>query len=196
MLHGRLLLAAVASLTVAALVGCAASGPTLRTDYDRTVDFSKYQTYGFVEPSGTDKAGYSSLITSHFRTAVDAEMQRLGYRYEQKSPDLLVNFNANTRENVDVRSTPSVSMGVGYYGYRGGLYGSFPVSRNDVSTVRYKVGTANIDVVDAAKQQLVWEGVAEGKLTKESMANPQAAIRNVVGQLFAEFPGAAGRAAD
>jgi hypothetical protein len=50
------------------------------------------------------------------------------------------------------------------------------------------VGTANIDVADARKKALLWEGVAEGKLTQEVMANPEAAINAVVTKLFAEFP--------
>ena len=67
--------------------------------------------------------------------------------------DLLVNFGANASEKIDVRSTPT-SMGVGYggyYGYRGGMYGA-SWSTSDVETVRYKVGTANIDVVDARQE--------------------------------------------
>ena len=54
--------------------------------------------------------------------------------------------------------------------------------------MRYKQGTANIDVVDAAKKQLVWEGVAEGKITDEMMKNPQATIDGVITDMFAEYP--------
>ena len=99
---------------------------------------------------GTDKAGYSSLITQHFEQAIDAEMGMRGYQKVDVNPDLLVNFMANAVEKTDVRSTPSssVTMGTGYYGYRGGMYASMPIySSPDVETVRYKVGTANIDIV-------------------------------------------------
>ena len=58
----------------------------------------------------------------------------------------------------------------------------------EVETVRYKQGTANIDVVDAAKKQLVWEGVAEGKITDKMMKNPQATIDGVITDMFAEYP--------
>jgi len=57
-----------------------------------------------------------------------------------------------------------------------------------VQTVRYKQGTANIDVVDAAKKQLVWEGIAEGKITDEMMKNPQATIDGVITDMFAAYP--------
>lgn len=74
---------------------------------------------------------------------------------------------------------------------RYGLYGGFPLYRDDVSTVRYQVGTANVDVVDAKRRQLVWEGIAEGRLTREIMQNPEPAIRRVVAELFESSPGRA-----
>ena len=75
---------------------------------------------------------------------------------------------------------------MGYYGYRGGLYAA-----PEVETVHYKVGTANVDVVDASKRKVVWEGRAEGELTDQAMKNPQAAVDKVVTQMFAQFPGRA-----
>jgi len=189
--------ALLALLTVGAIAvaGCA-SKPTLRTDYDRSADFTAFRTYSYVEPVGTDKAGYRSIITQHFKAAIDTEMAARGFRKVATDPDLLVNFNANAQEKVDVQSTPTPTMGMGvgyggYYGYRGGMYASWPMYTNDVQTVRYQVGTANVDVVDARRKQLVWEGVAEGKLSKETMANPEPAIRSVINQLFASVPGRA-----
>jgi hypothetical protein len=191
----------LAALALGALVlaGCAAPKPTLRSDYDRSADFATYRTYSYVDPVGTDKAGYSSIITQHFKSAIDNEMSARGYRKVDSNPDLLVNFSANATEKVDVRSTPTPTMGMGvgyggYYGYRGSMYGAWPMYTNDVSTVRYQVGTLNVDVVDARRKQLVWEGVAEGKLRKETMQNPEPAIRSVINQLYQTYPGRAATA--
>jgi hypothetical protein len=188
------ILAAMSVVLAVALAGCAATKPTLRTDYDRTADFSAYRTYAYVQPLATDKAGYSTLTTQHFKNAIDAQLSARGYRRVDSDPDLLVNFSANATEKADVRSTPSATFGVGYYHYRYGLYTGFPLYREDVETVRYKVGTANVDVVDARRKQLVWEGVAEGRLTKEVMRNPEPAIRAVIADLFKDFPARAGAA--
>ena len=79
----------------------------------------------------------------------------------------------------------------GYYGYRYGLYAAWPLYASDVSTVHYKVGTANIDVVDARRKQLIWEGVAEGRLTQQAMENPETGISGVVTELFRRYPGRA-----
>ena len=179
------------SFAVALLAGCAAMRPDIRTDFDRSADFSSFESYGFPEEFGTDRAGYSTLITTHFRQAVDREMQSRGYRYTEVDPDLLVNFFANVRYVTTVRSRPNLWVGYGYYGYRYGMYSAWPLYADDVDTVHYRVGTANIDIVDAERDQLIWEGVAEGRLTREVMENPQPAIESVVAELFSRYPGRA-----
>lgn len=182
---------AVATL---ALSACATTtGPDYTIDYDRSANLGSFETYGFPEELGTDRAGYSTLITTYFKNAVNREMQKRGYTLDEKDPDLLVNFFANVRDVTDVRSTPRVSMGYGYYGYRYGLYGAWPMYGEDVDEVHYKMGTANIDIVDAERMQLIWEGVAEGRITREDMKNPQAAIDAVVAELFLRFPGSAAK---
>jgi hypothetical protein len=181
-------LSAVLALACSALVAACATGPQLRTDYDRSVDFTRFDTFGFAEELGTDRAGYSSLITTHFKDAVRDEMEALGYRYAEADPDLIVNFYTRVRERSEVRSRPSMTVGVGYYGYRYGLYTAWPMYEQEVDTVHYRVGTANIDVVDAERKQLIWEGVAEGRLTREALENPKPAIAKTVHDLFMQFP--------
>ncbi len=103
-------------------------------------------------------------------------------------PDLLVNFFMNTRERTEMRPGPTASLGYGYYGYRYGLYSAWPLYDED-RTVTYKVGTLNIDIVDAEKKQLVWEGVAEGRVSEEELQNPKVAINAVVTELMRQYPG-------
>jgi hypothetical protein len=171
------------------LAGCATTaGPDITVDYDRTADLHSYKTYGYPEEVGTDRAGYSTLVTRYFKNAVDREMQRRGYVYEEEDPDLLVNFYSNVREVTDTRPTPRA---YGYYGYRYGLYGAWPLYDDDVYTVRYKVGTVNVDIVDGERMQLIWEGVAEGRITEDEMKQPRVAIDAVVAELFQRYSGVA-----
>jgi hypothetical protein len=180
-------------VVVAALAACAPTKPTIRTNADSSVNLSSFKTYAFAPHPGTDRGEVSTPLTSYFKDAIRREMDSRGYRYvESGDADLMVNFNANSRENADLRSTPS-SASVGYYGYRGGMYGGMRLSSApNVETVRYKVGTANVDVVDPQKKQVVWEGIAEGELTDEMMKDPRAAVSAVITDLFAKFPGRAG----
>ncbi|HEY7886387.1 MAG TPA: DUF4136 domain-containing protein [Cellvibrionaceae bacterium] len=168
--------------------GCATSGPQVLSDYDSSVDFGTYRTFAFVEPLGTDRSGYSTLITAHFKAAARTEMEALGYSYSESNPDLLVNFFSNTENRTDVRSRPTVSTGFGYYGYRSSLYFGLPLFQSQTNTRHYKVGTLNIDVVDAEREQLIWEGMMEGRLSKEDMENPRAAIAEAIKEIFKHYP--------
>jgi hypothetical protein len=184
---------AVCAVALAALAGCASS-PTadIRVHAAPDANLSQYATFGFPDQTGTDRGGYSTLITSYFKAAVRDQMEQRGYHYVDENPDLLVNFYAKVHERTEVRSDPAYSAAYGYYGYRYGLYGAWPLYDNDVRTVTYPIGTANIDVVDAHKKEMIWEGVAEGRLHDADMNNPRDAISRVVTQVFAHFPGRPG----
>ena len=186
----KILLAGAVALSM--LAGCA-SGPKVRSNVDPAANLSSYKTYMFAAKVGTDRPGFATPISSYFKESIRREMDARGYKYVEGGPaDLLVNFNANSQENVDVRTTPGATYGYGYgyYGYRGGMYGAtaFPP---EVETVRYKVGTANVDVVDLSKKQVVWEGIAEARLTNKMMKDPRTAISGVITEMFAQFPGKA-----
>ena len=51
---------AVALLGLIALAGCAASGPTIRTNVDPGVDFTRFRTFHFLQPLSTDREDYES----------------------------------------------------------------------------------------------------------------------------------------
>lgn len=170
-----------------ALLNACSSGPKVRSDQAANVDFNRFQTFGFVAEPATDKAGYSTLMTQHFKTAIQQQMTLRGYRYSDTNPDLLVNFNSNTVNRSDVRSTPGITP-IGYYHYRRGYYSPFMHYRTEVETVHYKVGTVNIDVIDAAAKQLIWEGLAEGTLTEKDLQQPQQAIAQAVQHIFNRYP--------
>lgn len=173
------------------LISACASKPDVRSNTAPAANLSAYRTYTFVPNPGTDRNGVSTPLTGYFKEAIRREMDARGYRFvESGDADLLVNFNANARENVDLRSTPAPTYG--YYGYRGGMYGGWGYGGTEVETVRYKVGTANIDVVDAAKKQLVWEGIIEGRLTDKVMKDPRTAVNKAVTEMFLKYPGRAG----
>lgn len=179
-----IVITAVATLIIS---GCA-TGPKVRTDAATNVDFSSYKTFAFMPEPATDKAGYTTLVTQHFKDAISAEMAALGYQYSDSNADLVVNFNSNVETRTDVRSTPTASVNYSYYNYRRGIYAGLPLYSNDVDTIRYKYGTVNIDVVDAAKKQLIWEGISEGTLKKSDLEDPKQAIAEVVALIFQQYP--------
>ncbi|MGI5308400.1 DUF4136 domain-containing protein [Rheinheimera sp. WS51] len=178
------LLSAVVLLSLAAC----SSGPQVRSDSVSNTNFTSYKTFGFIEQLATDKAGYTTIVTQNFKAAISKEMALAGYEYSEQNPDLLVNFNSNIENRTEVRSMPSASISYGYYNYRRGIYAGFPLYTTEVDTVNYKVGTVNIDIVDAAKKQLIWEGVAEGTLRKSDLNQPKKAVNKVVNLIMQQYP--------
>ena len=172
------------------LQGCA-THPDVRADYDHAADFANYRSFNFVDQPSTDKLGYSSLVTQQLKTAVTNQMQQRGYKLDPANPDLLVNVSGRLQEKQEVQSSPSMGP---YYGYRAGYYGAWPGYANDVYTVNYTQGTINVDMVDAERKQMVWEGIAVGEVTKEHLKNREAAIDKAMTEIFAKFPFQAGAA--
>ena len=58
---------------------------------------------------------------------------------------------------------------------------------------QYKEGTLNIDIVDAARKQLVWEGVAIGRVTQKAIKEREARINAAVKDIFEKYPFRAGQ---
>lgn len=175
-------------IAVAALLAGCATGPQVRSDYDTSADFSRYRTFGFVSPAGTDKNGYSTLVTERLKRATQGQMEMRGYTYSAADPDLLVNFNTRIEEKTRVSPSPFPA----YYGYRGGFYGGWPGYAWGDEVYRYSEGTVNVDLVDARKKQLVWEGVTSGQVDDASQAMTAKNLDQSVADIFTRYPFRAG----
>ncbi len=179
-----------ALMLLGALAACA-TGPDVRVDYDRAADFSRYRTFGWASPLGTDRAGYATLTTDRLKAAVEREMRARGYTYSPNAPDLLVNFQGRFRERLQVSGGPAF-LPSAYYGYR--AYDVFPGYALGTGPFvdQYTEGTINVDLVDRPRDTLVWEGVAMAPLTDRDLIYPQERIDTLIGAIFARYPYRAG----
>lgn len=177
-------------LAIFSISGCA-SGPKIRSDFDPAADFSAYNTYNFMENAGPDYGEYQSFFTKYVIDAVTIEMESRGYT-KSDTPDLLINFNAILNEKVNVTTSPSMSGG--YYGYRGAAYGGWGGYGygTDTHVSQYTEGTFNIDIIDAARHQLVWEAVGVGKITDKKMEDLEYTVKNAIPVYFSNYPFVAG----
>ena len=120
-------------------------------------------------------------------------MEARGYT-KSNDPDLLVNFNAILQEKTDVRTTPTPTYGMGYYGYRGGFYdpwGGYGYA-TETHVSQYTEGTFNIDLVDAKRKQLVWEAVGVGRVTEKALQELEERVNAGVAEFFSTYPFVAG----
>lgn len=172
------ILAATAALVLTALAGCAAR-PQLRTDRDPTVDLRSYKTFAFFDRLPTDNSRYSSILTQRLKLSTRYELEKQGYAYSETNPDLRVNLLVKVAGKREIRSSPL--GGLGYRRFSG------------IETTSHREGSLGIDLVDARRNALVWQGVAEGRLDAKAAKDPGPVIEETVRQIFAAFPAGAPR---
>jgi len=180
--------------TISILLASCASKPTIQSDYDHSVDFSKFKTYGFFNPMGIENPNYSSIYGSVFRDAISKELESRGY-VQSDSPDLLINVSGRMQDKTKVTTTQDPYMG-GYYGYRRGAYGAWGGYGYGSSThvSQYTEGTVNVDMVDRVQKRMVWEGVAVGRVNeKKTNEETRTNIHAGIQEMFAAYPFRAGQ---
>jgi len=181
--------------SVVLLLASCASKPTIETDYDQTIDFSQFETYGFFNPMGIENPSYSSIYGSIFRDAISKEMESRGYK-QSDNPDLMINVSGRLQQKTKVTTTSDPYMGGGYYGYRHGYYGTWGGYGYGTQThvSNYTEGTINVDMVDRVQKRMVWEGIAVGRVNeKKSSEDTRANIYAGIQEMFAGYPFRAGQ---
>ena len=155
------------------------SSVMVNSDYDINIDFTKYKTFGF-QKSGIDKVEISDLDKKRILRAIDSEMTKKGFA-KSETPDLLITIFTKEREQVDVNQYNS-NFG---YGWR---WGWDPFMWGGQTTVtKTTEGTLFIDIIDAAKKELIWQGEGDGYLTKK-MEEKEARINEFVIKILAQYP--------
>ena len=167
--------------TAILLTGCS-SGPKIFVNENPAASFDQYATYNYEPQLGTDeRAGYRSILSNYFISAIDREMQSRGYK-RSDNPDLRINVYVHTKEKIRTTSTPTAGGYYGYRGYRYGMYGGY-----ETTTTQYTEGTVNIDLVDNRSNELAWEGAAVGRINDSVRENLEASVNGVVVEVFTRY---------
>jgi len=181
-----------ASVMFGVLAACS-NAPIVRSDYDPRADFASYRTFAFMEPLGTDRAGYTTLLTERLKRAAALQMESRGYALDEKNPDLLINFQTNVQSLTEYVGPPPIMWGGGFgYGYGAGFYGGWPGFMFGPDVVQYNEGTMKVDLVDTKRKQMVWEGVGTSVIGNAQQTASDAMVQNMMSSIFARYPFLAG----
>jgi len=170
---------------VLGITGCA-SGPTVVANRAPDFNVASYQTFSFMQVLGTDRAGARTILSQHLIDATTRELEMQGLRHTDTNGDLLVNFVVSTRETISTRPSSSVSMHNSRRRYN--TWSGYSVSMSTTEIVQRTEGTINVDVIDRAQNQLVWEGAASGRVSDSTRRNLDETISNAIADIFVEFP--------
>jgi len=161
------------------LVLASCSSIRVYSDYDKQVDFSPYKTYAFHK-NGIDKAELSDLDKKRILRAIDETMSTKGFT-KSDNPDLLISFFTKEREEVNVNQF-NAGWGYGWgWGWNPFLWGG------NTMVTRNTEGSLYIDIIDAKKKELIWQGEGEGVLTKDR-DKKEALIQEFVSKILEQYP--------
>ena len=167
---------------LALLVGCS-SGPTIITNSDPSADFVNLRTFDFMQPLSTDNGNVRSILSTQMIAATTNELEMLGWRRDTSGPDVLINFMLETHQQIQSRNT-SASMGM----HRGGRYGMWGGTVSTPTIEQTTQGVLSIDMIDPARNQLIWEGSATNRVTDNIQRNQEESVHSFIADIFAEFP--------
>lgn len=150
------------------------------SDYDKQANFSTYKSYAFFKP-GIDKADISDLDKKRILRAIEADLNAKGF-IKSNNPDMLISIFTKTKENVNVYQN-NFAFNYGYgWGWNPWFWGA---GFNTVS--RTTEGTLYIDLIDATKKELIWQGMGTAALTK-NVDKKQEKINSIVTAILEKYP--------
>ena len=138
-------------LTVSLIIS-SCSSIRVAADYDRSVNFSSFNSFGFFE-EGIKKVKISDLDKRRILNAIENELISKGLK-KSDNPDLLVNIITKERKEVNI------------YNQNFGMWGWGPTfGLNQTNISNSTNGTLFIDLIDNNKKELVWQGIGDGYLS-------------------------------
>jgi uncharacterized protein DUF4136 len=165
-----------ASAGLALLFATASFAQQVRTDYDRSANFSQYKTYSWEKVQTQDP-----LWVDRIKEAVNATLTLKGLTPVESGGDIAI-VAMETTQNQRTLNTFYDGFGGGWR-WRG--FGGMGTATTTVDN--YKVGTLVVDLFDPQTKTLIWRGSASDTLSDKSDKN----IKNLdkgVQKMFDHFP--------
>ena len=155
-----------------------ACGTTVGVDYDEATNFSKFTSYNFYPSIAS---GLNDLDDKRIRRTTDSLLQQRGF-VKAENPQLYINFFAT--ENVsNSRNTVGIGIGGGGRNVGVGVSGGIPIGGRVINQ------QLTMDFIDVAKDDLVWQGVADSEYKeKASPQQKEAHYVSVVGKILKKYP--------
>jgi hypothetical protein len=168
-----------ASIGIVLLFATATLAQQVKTDYDRSANFSQYKTYSWEKVQTQDQ-----LWVDRIKEAVNTALAAKGLTPVESGGDVAIVAIEMTK-NQQTLDTFYDGFGGGWGWRRGGGFGGFGDATT--TTENYKVGTLVVDLFDAHTKKLIWRGSASDTLSDKSDKN----IKNLdkgVQKMFGHFP--------
>jgi hypothetical protein len=164
-----------------AILAVTASLAEVKTDYDRTAEFSRYRTYSWGKIHTENP-----LLGGRIQTAVASALAARGWTEVESGGDVSVMAMEMTEAHRTLQTYyDSFGGGWGWRRWGSGIGDSFGESTTTEET--YTVGTLVVDLFDTNARKLIWRGSASDTLSDKSDKNIKK-LNSDVQRMFDHFP--------
>jgi hypothetical protein len=145
-----------------------------RVDFDHATRFSGYKTYRWVDSVSPPEAAFpNQLMQERIVGFIDEALGARGLKRVNSGGDLLIDYR------VDVSEQPVVTTFGDGWGWDGGV---------STTTVQYFYeGTLIVDLIDANRNQLVFQGASSHQISSRPERNTRRLAR-AVNEVFEKYP--------
>jgi hypothetical protein len=172
-------LAAVA-FAVLLVAGVPAFAQQIATDYDHSVNFSRYHTYSWRKVQTTDP-----LFVDRIKSEVDKDLNAKGLREVPQGGDIALTAVGGTHNQQEYNTFYDGLGGMGFGWRRGWGGGGFGDSYTTVEQI--PVGTLVVDFWDPQQHKLVWRGTSTDTLSDKPEKNT-AKLDKAIDKMLDKFP--------
>src|SRR5580698_274575 len=166
---------------IALLCATASFAQQVKTDYDRSADFSQYKTYSWERVQSQNP-----LWVDRIKAAVNSALAAKGWTQVESGGNVsIVAMEMNQTHQTLNTYYDSFGGGWGWGRRFGGFGDNFGESTTTPET--YRVGTLVVDLFDTSSKNLFWRGSLSDVLSDKSSKNIKNLDKGVV-KLFDHFP--------
>ncbi len=171
------------------IIGSAFSQVT--TDYDRSVDFTKYKTFSFAGWQKDSEKLLNDLDKTRLRDAFKAEFANRDLKIVTDNADALVSLYLVIDNKTSTTAYTDFNGGMGMGAGRGWGMGVGGVGLGSATTTYseddYEEGTLVVDVYDASTQKLIWQGTSQSTV-QANASKREKTIPKKVKKLMNKYP--------
>lgn len=147
----------------------------VHVDFDPAVDFSRFETIGWLEGTPAEDEELERKI----HASIERELIPLGIREVRENPDLLI----VTHASMDIEKKIDVTRFDYWLEYKGWKR---PMAVSE-DTWDSTMGVLVVDLLDAGRETLIWRGIATGNVAKKPERRGEK-LDATMAKMFRGFP--------
>jgi hypothetical protein len=162
----------------------------VKSDYDHTLDFSKFKTYqilGWVKDSEKEISPFNQ---KRIIEAIEDQFSQRGMTQDTVNADVAVTLYIVLKNETSTTAYTTFNGGMGYgvgrfggWGMGAGMGSATTTYSND----DYQEGTSVIDIYDNSTKKLAWQGILTNVVKTKTKQQEKSIPKNVA-KLMAGYP--------